>query len=190
MAGYQQRWSRPLPGAILIPPALLVVADFDLIRTVEFSRRCKTSVEYQRYSPLRNYMRLKYKILLTIDCIVNILLGTLLLLFPIGVIDLLGLPKTNTNFYPSILGAVILGIGLALFLELAGYAKHFRGLGLGGAILINLVGSLVLVFWLLFGSLSIPIKGQIILWAVALIVFLIGIAELFTKSWIYENNEA
>ena len=135
-------------------------------------------------------MRLKYKILLTIDCIVNILLGTLLLLFPIGVIDLLGLPKTNTNFYPSILGAVILGIGLALFLELAGYAKHFRGLGLGGAILINLVGSLVLVFWLLFGSLSIPIKGQIILWAVALIVFLIGISELFTKSWIYENNEA
>jgi hypothetical protein len=104
-------------------------------------------------------MRLKYKILLTIDCIVNILLGTLLLLFPIGVIDLLGLPKTNTNFYPCILGAVILGIGFALFLELAGYAKHFRGLGLGGAILINLVGSLVLVFWLLFGSLSIPIKG-------------------------------
>ena len=24
---HQQRWSRPLPGAILIPPALLVVAD-------------------------------------------------------------------------------------------------------------------------------------------------------------------
>jgi hypothetical protein len=28
-SGHQQRWSRPLPGANLIPPALLVVADFE-----------------------------------------------------------------------------------------------------------------------------------------------------------------
>jgi hypothetical protein len=27
ISGYQQRWPRPLPGAILIPPAPLVVAD-------------------------------------------------------------------------------------------------------------------------------------------------------------------
>jgi hypothetical protein len=27
ISGYQQRWPRPLPGAILIPSALLVVAD-------------------------------------------------------------------------------------------------------------------------------------------------------------------
>ena len=26
---HQQRWPRPLPGAILIPPTLLVVADFN-----------------------------------------------------------------------------------------------------------------------------------------------------------------
>ena len=132
-------------------------------------------------------MKLKYKILLLIDCIVNLFLGLLLLLFPIGIIDFLGLPQTNTNFYPSILGAVIFGIGLSLFLELVGHAKYFRGLGLGGAILINFVGSLVLIFWLVFGSLTIPLKGQIILWAIGLIVFSIGIAELVTKSWTYES---
>ena len=132
-------------------------------------------------------MKTKYKILLIIDCFVNLLLGLLLLLFPLGVIDLLGLPVTNTNFYPSILGAVIFGIGLALLFELAGYAKQFRGLGLGGAILINLVGSSALIFWLLFGSLSIPLKGHIILWAVGLLVFFIGIVELVAKSWTYEN---
>jgi hypothetical protein len=27
ISGHQQRWPRPFPGAILIPPALLVVAD-------------------------------------------------------------------------------------------------------------------------------------------------------------------
>ena len=135
-------------------------------------------------------MNVKHKILLIVDCIVNVLLGILLLSFPMGVVDILGLPKTTTNFYPSILGAVIFGIGLALFFELIGYKKHFRGLGLGGAILINLVGSVVLICWLVFGSLSIPLKGQIILWAVALPVFLIGIVELLLKSWDYENKNA
>ena len=132
-------------------------------------------------------MKLKHKILLLIDGIVNLLLGILLLLFPIGIIDFLGLPQTNTNFYPSILGAVIFGIGLSLLLELAGHGKYIRGLGLGGAIVINIIGSLVLIFWLIFGSLTIPLKGRIILWAVGLVVFLIGIAELATKSWIYKN---
>jgi hypothetical protein len=28
ISGHQQKWLRPLPGAILIPPALLMVADF------------------------------------------------------------------------------------------------------------------------------------------------------------------
>jgi hypothetical protein len=134
-------------------------------------------------------MRSTSKILLIIDCVVNLLLGMLLLLFPTGIIDLLGLPETNTNFYPCILGAVIFGIGLALFAELIEYEKNFRGLGLGGAILINLAGSIVLIIWLLFGSLSIPLRGQIILWTVGLVVLFIGIVEIVTKSWKYKNKE-
>jgi hypothetical protein len=129
-------------------------------------------------------MKSKNKTLLFIDGIVNIFLGILLLLFPVGVVDFLGLPPTNTNFYPSLLGAVILGIGLALFLELAGYPKHISGLGLGGAIVINIIGSLILIGWLIFGSLILPIRGKIILWMVGIVVFMIGIAEIVTKSWI------
>jgi hypothetical protein len=109
-----------------------------------------------------------------------------LLLFPDGIIDLFGLPKTDTNFYPSILGAILFGIGLALLFERVGHAKRFHGLGLGGAIVINIVGSLVLICWLLFGSLNIPLKGQIILWVVGFVVFLIGILEFATKSWTYK----
>ena len=136
---------------------------------------------------MRSEMKLKFKILLGIDCLVNLALGILLLLFAIGIIDLLDLPKTDTHFYPSILGAVILGIGWALLLELTGQARHVRGLGLGGAILINLSGSLALILWLAFGELAIPLRGRIILWTVGVIVFLIGMAELLTKSWVYEN---
>lgn len=134
-------------------------------------------------------MRTTSKILLAIDGMVNILLGLLLLLFPMGIIDFLGLPETDTNFYATLLGAVIVGVGLALFSELACYERGFRGLGLGGAILINLVASIVLIGWLLFGSLPIPLKGRIVLWTVGLTVFSIGIAEIVTQSWQYENKK-
>jgi hypothetical protein len=132
-------------------------------------------------------MKRKHKILLLIDSIVNLLLGFILLLFPIGIIDFLGLPQTSTNFYPSILGAVIVGIGLALYIEYAGHEKQIRGLGLGGAIVINMVGSLALIFWLIFGSLTIPLRGQITLWIVGVVVLFIGIAEIAAKSWVYEK---
>ncbi|NIW79803.1 MAG: hypothetical protein GWN16_10235 [Calditrichae bacterium] len=128
-----------------------------------------------------------HKMLLIVDGIVNLLLGILLLLFPIGIVDFLGLPPTNTNFYPSLLGAVILGIGCALFLELVGYKKLVRGLALGGAILINMVGSFALICWLTFGSLTITMRGQIILWGVAVVVFTIGIIEIASKFWGYEE---
>jgi len=132
-------------------------------------------------------MKLKYKILLILDCIVNLALGILLLLFPIGIVDLLGMPSTNTNFYPSILGAVLFGIGLALFLELVGYEKQAHGLGLGGAIVINTIGSFVFILWLIFGNMVVPLKGRVILWIISVLVFLISIAELATRSWIYEK---
>lgn len=132
-------------------------------------------------------MKLRHKILLLLDGIVNIILGVSLLLFPLGIIDVLGLPETRTNFYPSILGAVLFGIGLALFAELIGFSKQVRGLGLGGAIAINVTGSFVLICWLVFGSLAIPVKGRIILWTVGVVVFSIGIVELILKSYIYDR---
>ena len=110
-----------------------------------------------------------------------------MLLFPVGIAEFFGLPLTNTKFYPSILGAVLFGIGLALFLELFGFSKHVRGLSLGGAIVINIVGASVLICWLLFGSLSIPLKGRIILWAVGIVVLVIAIFEWITKSWRYDD---
>ncbi len=102
------------------------------------------------------------KTLILIDSIINLLLGLVLLAYSKPVIDLFGLPKTGLNFYPNILGAILFGIGIALFIE---YKRkgEFIGLGLGGAISINLVGGIVLFLWLVFGSLNIPVKGKIIL---------------------------
>ena len=132
-------------------------------------------------------MRSKHKTLLVIDAIINLLLGVLLLFFPAGIVELLGLPLTNTNFYPSILGAVLFGIGVALLTERYGASKNIRGLGLGGAIVINLCGAGVLLLWLLIAPFDIPLRGNVILWSIAIIVLIVGFVEIIAKSWRYEE---
>jgi hypothetical protein len=59
-------------------------------------------------------------ILLVFDAAINFILGFLLLLAiprPEQIPQLLGVPAFNTAFYPSILGAVLFGIGIALVME-------------------------------------------------------------------------
>jgi hypothetical protein len=89
-------------------------------------------------------MKFNCKTLLFIDGIVNLLLGTLLLLFPLGIAELIGAPLPKTHFYPTILGAVIFGIGIALLIDVYGQPHGIRGLGLAGAIAINFFGAGIL----------------------------------------------
>lgn len=115
------------------------------------------------------------KILLLVDSIINVFLGIVLLAYSEPIVEFFGLPVTSISFYPNILGAILLGIGIALFIE---YKRkdEFIGLGLGGAISINMMGGIVLFLWLVFGDLNIPVHGTIILWV--LDILLIGISSL------------
>jgi hypothetical protein len=124
-----------------------------------------------------NPMSSSDRVLLLVDAVANLVLGALLLAYPFGVGDLLGLPTVPSAFYPSILGAVIFGIGVALLLARAGRT----GLGIEGAIAINLIGAGVLVAWLLTQPLALPLRGSITLWAVAAVVLTIGIVELVLR---------
>jgi hypothetical protein len=127
---------------------------------------------------MRDTMNSIDRTLLLIDAIANLALGLLLLGFPLGVASFFGLPESASDFYPSILGAVIFGIGIALLLARAGRP----GLGIDGAIAINLVGAGVLVVWLLSQRLGIPTRGLITLWVVAVIVLGIGVIELAHRA--------
>ena len=91
-------------------------------------------------------MKNKHRVLLFIDGCINLILGVILLFFPAGIVELLGLPPTNTY----------------------------------------LCGSGALLAWLVFVPLSIPLHGRTILWIVATLVLIIGLAELVSKSWKYE----
>ena len=131
-------------------------------------------------------MKPQHKTFLLIDAVVNLILGILLLLFPFGVAEILGVPLPETNFYPTILGGVIFGIGIALLLEAYGERWGARGLGLGGAIAINFCGAGILALWLVFKPLNIPLHGLIILWVIAISVLGLGILEVYAKTWRYD----
>jgi hypothetical protein len=122
-----------------------------------------------RRRPLRNP-------LLVIDGVINLALGAGLVVVPSRLVEFLGLPPATVAFYPSILGAVLVGVGLALLLERSSGPGVTAGLGLVGAVCINLCGGLALAAWLLVGRLHLPTRGTAFLWA--LVVVLIGLSAI------------
>ena len=116
--------------------------------------------------------------LLTLDGLINLLLGILLIFFPAQLVAALGLPEAQPAFYASILGGVLFGVGMALMLERFRRGETAKGLGLGGAISINLCGALVLAAWLLRGGLGLPTHGYVLLWSLVLLLVVISAVEL------------
>ena len=118
-------------------------------------------------------------ILIAVDSVVNVLLGLVLLIFPPSLVEWLGLPLPGSAFYVRILGAVILGIGVALAIEFKRKPRSsLVGLGIGGAIAINLCGGGALLAYLVFGDLSLSMEGKIVLWILAAVVVGLGLVEL------------
>ncbi len=122
------------------------------------------------------------KTTLLIDASINFILAVLLLAFSPALVNFLGVPDAENSFYPNILGSIFLGITIALIIE--AYRKNDDknvGLGLVGAISINLSGGLVLLLWLLFGGLNLPLKGLIFLWGLDILLVVISSIELYTN---------
>ncbi len=117
------------------------------------------------------------KTLLGIDALVNLLLGVALLAFPVRLAVYLGIPNPVSLFYPNLLGGVLFGIGIALGVELFRSPGWPAGLGLPGAIAINICGALTLAYWLLAGRLATTTPGSVFLWSVVIVVFGLAIIE-------------
>jgi hypothetical protein len=122
---------------------------------------------------------------LMVDSAINLVLGILLIAFPPSVVQVLGVPMVEQSFYPSILGAVLLGIGIALLIDYFRGPHGIVGLGLAGAISINLCAGFVLAVWLVKGTLAIPFRGQVFLWS--LVVILVSISCI---EWIVHHRKS
>ena len=115
------------------------------------------------------------KALLTIDGVANLLFGILLLWYPASIVRALGLSVDGKPFFANILGGVLFGVGVALFIERHRSPLRIVGLGLGGAIAINLCGGVVLALWLAVGRLDLTPLGRVSLWT--LVLFLVGLSS-------------
>ncbi len=118
--------------------------------------------------------------LLEVDSVGNVLLGLPLLLAPEFVSEFLGLPMDGAAFYPAILGAVFVGIGVALLLER--FRPSAGGLGLGGAMSINLIFGVVLAGWLVLSGADLRPRGVFLLSVLAVILVGISMVEAFSLS--------
>jgi hypothetical protein len=112
--------------------------------------------------------------ILLIDTIISLVLGIFLITFPASLVEALGLPSTEQTFYPRMLGAVTIGISVALFVQWWKRPVRLAGLGVGGAIAIDLFAALFLAGWLLVGGPGLPVRGRILLWLVVLV--LVGVS--------------
>ena len=118
--------------------------------------------------------------LLLLDGIGNVALGAVLVVAPVRLATWLGLPDVTPGFFASLFGAVLVGIGIALLLE-----RHRRtgdALGLTGALVINSCFGLALVGWLLVGGLQLPVRGALVLWALAVILIVLSVIELVLQQ--------
>lgn len=89
-----------------------------------------------------------------------LLLGVLLATLPSSVVEAVGVPNIDVTFYPSILGAMLIGIGVALVIECFRNPPGFAVLGLYGVIAINLCGAVYLGGGLLLGNVHSPFRKQ------------------------------
>lgn len=114
--------------------------------------------------------------LLWIEFVVKITAGVLLLLAPRTIARVLGLPPAEQPFWPRLLGAVLVGIAVAAVLEMR--LKGANGLGLAGAIAINLAGSVVIGSLLILGQAGPLKRGRALLWLAAAALMLLSLVEI------------
>lgn len=114
--------------------------------------------------------------LLWLETLLKVFAGAVLILAPLTTIKVLGLPLPAGGFWPRALGAALLGIGAATFIE--GAWSESRGLGFAGLIVINIVGAAVIALAALFGGGMPTRRGSLVLWALVLALFVLVLFEI------------
>ena len=111
--------------------------------------------------------------LLWIETLLKLASGLVLITAPLPAIRLLGLPRTESAFWPRLLGAVLMGLAAGTFLE---GRIGTRGMGLAGCLLVNLSVAGMLTTLLVLGRASTTRRGRLLLWA--LVAVLLGLSLL------------
>lgn len=114
--------------------------------------------------------------LLWIEFVTKLAGGLVLLSFPLTAIKVLGLPKSETAFWPRVLGAVLIGLAIATYMENS--VKLGHGLGLGGSFVINLTGGLTFAALLFLKQAGTTVRSRVVLWACSLALIGLALVEI------------
>jgi hypothetical protein len=118
------------------------------------------------------------RLLLLADALINLILGVLLVVYPRPLVLMLGFRDIPSTLFSSVLGGVLIGIAIALGIASRGGRQ---GLGLDGAIAINICGAGVVVLRLVTAPQEFTTAGRTTLWLIAVLVLGIGSAELIHR---------
>lgn len=114
--------------------------------------------------------------LLWLETLLKLSGGVLLLLAPLTTLRAFGLPVATTGFWPRVVGALLIGIAAAAYIE--GAWAGSRGLGLAGLVAINLAGAAVIAAAALLGRAAPTRRGTFSLWVLVALLLALSLLEI------------
>jgi hypothetical protein len=114
--------------------------------------------------------------LLTVEILLKLAGGLALVLAPLSVIKLLGLPRTETGFWPRLLGALLIGLAGAVYVE--GRAPGSQGLGLLGCVIVNFSAVSMLGGMLALEVGPSSARGRTVVWALVVLLVCLSVLEI------------
>lgn len=114
--------------------------------------------------------------LLWIETLLKLAGGVALLIAPVTIVRLLGLPDPAGGFWPRLLGAVLICLAAATYME--GAWPGSRGLGLAGCIVVNLGAAAVIAAMAVLGTGVVTRRGRAALWMLVGVLILLALAEI------------
>ena len=112
--------------------------------------------------------------LLWIEACLKLGAGCALAATPRALARLFGLPSADQAFWPRLLGAVFIGLGVASLLEV----RMQGGLGLAGSVAVNLAGATMIAALLVLGRAGKTMRGRFLLWLAATALVILGLVEI------------
>lgn len=114
--------------------------------------------------------------LLLVETFLKLAAGLVLVATPLTAATLLGLDRPASGFWPRLLGAVLLGLAAATFIEER--LPGSKGLSLAGCVAINFIAAFVLMGTLVMKAAAPTRRGRIALGSLAAVLGMLGLVEL------------
>ncbi|MEQ8822808.1 MAG: ABC transporter permease [Filomicrobium sp.] len=113
--------------------------------------------------------------LLYIETVLKLTGGLVLVFMPLMACRVLGLPRPKSGLWPRLLGAVLLGLAGATYIE---GGTELRGLGMAGCAIINLVSVIVILSLIALDGAGVTRRAKASMALLSVTLMVLGILEI------------